>query len=169
MIWSGPPAYMISIILQNQIQAFATSCPSHSSIVLQIGLTTRDGEEKKDEMKKQRNTTDGLKQRTEEIVLFSKEKKRYRIRLSPGCRQCWLHNLQLHPSPSDHHRLTWSLCGNSGQILAGRIHTVLSRLLFSNRLCLVVSYLLLVVKNVVDSDAVKDDVVGPWELPCILP
>jgi hypothetical protein len=97
---------MISIILQNQIQAFATSWPSHSSIVLQIALTTRDGEEKKDEMKKQRNTTDGLKQRTEEIELFSKEKKRWRIRLSPGCRQSWLHNLQLHPSPSDHHRLT---------------------------------------------------------------
>jgi hypothetical protein len=37
----------------------------------------RDGEAK--------NTTDGLKQRTEEIELFSKEKKRWRIRLSPGC------------------------------------------------------------------------------------
>jgi hypothetical protein len=57
---------VISIILQNQIQAFATSCPSHSSIVLQIGLTTRDGEEKKDEMEKQR---------TEEIELCSTEKK----------------------------------------------------------------------------------------------
>jgi hypothetical protein len=84
---------MISIILQNQIQAFATSWPSHSSIVLQISFDNKRWRREKRRDGEAKNITDRLKQRTEEIELFSKEKKRWRRRLSQavgnvGCTIC---------------------------------------------------------------------------------
>jgi hypothetical protein len=128
---------MISIILQNQQDSSLCNVMAKSQLNSSSNCLDnkrwrrekrRDGEAK--------NTTDGLKQRTEQIELFRKEKKRWRRRLSPGYRQCWLHNLQLHPSPSDHQtylRLVWKLWTNSrGPKSYSCVQTPVQRLILSS-------------------------------------